>query len=83
MIVSFRVLRIQLQIVVAAVSSLPAFEGVHKLPRCLQAFPHQHCLRAHDLQGILQQATLIFTGWRRRHCGIMERFEGLLWIVDV
>jgi hypothetical protein len=64
-------------------SSLPALEGIHKLPRCLQAFPHQDGLRAHDLQGIFQQATLIFTGWRRRHCGNIEGLEFELSIVDV
>lgn len=42
-------------------------------------------MRAHDLQGILQQAALIFTGWRRRHCEIMGRVEIELgvWSVDV
>lgn len=77
------IVSVELGTIAVGVSSLPALEGVHKLPRCLQVLPHQARLRAHDLQGILQKATLIFTGWRRRHCENMERFVVELWVGDV
>jgi hypothetical protein len=55
--------------------NVPAFQGIHKLPRLVQTFAHERCLLAHSYQGIFQE-TLLVLGLRGGCHG-----EGLCFVV--
>jgi hypothetical protein len=46
---------------------LPAFQSIHKLSWCLQAFAHEMRLLLYHRDGIVQQSRLIFNRWRAGH----------------
>jgi hypothetical protein len=48
-------------------SFIPAFQSVHELPWCFQAFAHQMSLLPYHRQGIFKQSGLIFNCWRAGH----------------
>ena len=52
---------------------LPALEGIHQLPRRVQAFAHEGGLLAHGKEGILEQAGLVFRLDRGSHCRADQR----------
>jgi hypothetical protein len=45
----------------------PAFQGVHQLPRRVQAFAHQGGLLAHGNEGVLEEARLVLGQRGGRH----------------
>jgi len=53
---------------------VPAFQRIHKLPWCFQAFAHQMSLLPYHRQGIFKQSRLIFHCWRAGHddCSVYE-----------
>ncbi len=52
---------------------LPALQGIHKLPRRIQAFAHESSLLAHGEEGILEEAGLVFRLDRGSHCRAGQR----------
>jgi hypothetical protein len=47
--------------------NVPAFEGIHQLPRSVQAFAHQCRLLAHGDEGILEEPGLVLGRRGGRH----------------
>jgi hypothetical protein len=68
---------------------LPAFQSIHKLSWCLQAFAHEMRLLLDDCDGIVQQPSLIFHSWRGGHGDVLDlntctmAFSAHAMIVDV